>query len=216
MKKLLSLLFVIGLACLHLCAQDIIVKRDGSIIKAKVLELTETSVLYKNHANLDGPTYSLNIGNILSLTYENGEMETFDNSSTSPSVSSNLESKASSSEMSDAILLSRIADLNSKADHIKAVGKWLCYLGMAGIIVADVLIFGDNYGLAIGVGVPVMLLYMWGEMSLFNSFENSYRSQAKDLRYQLKNKGTLSFTPTIMHNNLDGGLGGGIALSLRF
>lgn len=215
MKKILSLLFVIGLACIHLCAQDIIVKKDGSIIKAKVLELTETNVIYKSYTNPDGPTYSMKIENILSLTYENGEKESFNNSSISP-VSSNPEPQASSSEMSDAILLSRIADLNSKADHIKAIGNWVGTLGILGLLVADVLIFGDNLALGLGIGVPVMVLYIFGEISLFNSFENSYRSQANSLRGQLKNKSALSFAPTIMRNNLDGGLGGGVSLSVRF
>lgn len=215
MKKILSLLFVIGLACIHLCAQDIIVKKDGSIIKAKVLELTETNVIYKSYTNPDGPTYSMKIENILSLTYENGEKESFNNSSISP-VSSNPEPPASSSEMSDAILLSRIADLESKADHIKTIGTWVGVTGILGIIVADVLIFGDNLGIALAIGVPVMLIYMWGEISLFNSFANSYTSQADKLRSQLKNKGSLSLAPSLLRNNIDRGLGSGIALSIRF
>lgn len=215
MKKILSLLFVIGLACIHLCAQDIIVKKDGSIIKAKVLELTETSVLYKNHANLDGPTYSLKIENILSLTYENGVQESFSNFTASTDVS-NSKDQTSSTDMSDAILLSRIADLESKADHIKTIGTWVGVTGILGIIVADVLIFGDNLGIALAIGVPVMLIYMWGEISLFNSFANSYTSQADKLRSQLKNKGSLSLAPSLLRNNIDRGLGSGIALSIRF
>ena len=215
MKKIILLLFVIGLAYTQLCAQDIIVKKDGSIIKAKVVELTETSVLYKNHVNIDGPTYSLKIENILSLTYENGVQETFSNFTASPNVSTPKD-QTSSTDMSDAILLSRIADLESKADHIKTIGTWVGVTGLLGIVVADVLIFGDNLGMALAIGVPVMLIYAWGEISLFNSFANSYTSQADKLRSQLKNKGSLSLAPSILRNNIDGGLGSGIALSIRF
>lgn len=214
MKNTLMLLLVIWFAG-AIYAQDIIVKKDGSIIKAKVLELTETSVLYKNHANLDGPTYSLKIENILSLTYENGVQESFSNFTASTDVS-NSKDQTSSTDMSDAILLSRIADLESKADHIKTIGTWVGVTGILGIIVADVLIFGDNLGIALAIGVPVMLIYMWGEISLFNSFANSYTSQADKLRSQLKNKGSLSLAPSLLRNNIDRGLGSGIALSIRF
>lgn len=214
MKNTLMLLLVIWFAG-AIYAQDIIVKKDGSIIKAKVLELTETSVLYKNHANLDGPTYSLKIENILSLTYENGVQESFSNFTASTDVS-NSKDQTSSTDMSDAILLSRIADLESKADHIKTIGTWVGVTGILGIIVADVLIFGDNLGIALAIGVPVMLIYMWGEISLFNSFANSYTSQADKLRSQLKNKGSLSLVPSLLRNNIDRGLGSGIALSIRF
>ena len=112
MKKVI-LLVVFGLLCVHIYAQDIIVKKDGRVIKAKVLELTETDILYKNYTKLDGRTYSTRIENVLSLTYENGQKESFGNAATN-----NDEQTAqvpSSNDVSEAIQESRVADL--EANH---------------------------------------------------------------------------------------------------
>lgn len=80
MKKL-----IIGsvLVCISLCvsAQDVIVKKDGSTILSKVLEVNETNIKYKKFSNKTGPTYTIGIENVLSVNYENGEKETFDNAS---------------------------------------------------------------------------------------------------------------------------------------
>ena len=80
MKKL-----IIGgvLVCTSLCAsaQDVIVKKDGSTILSKVLEVNETNIKYKKFSNKTGPTYTIGIENVLSVNYENGEKETFDNTS---------------------------------------------------------------------------------------------------------------------------------------
>ncbi len=76
MKKL-----IIGgvLVCTSLCAsaQDVIVKKDGSTILSKVLEVNETNIKYKKFSNKTGPTYTIGIENVLSVNYENGEKETF-------------------------------------------------------------------------------------------------------------------------------------------
>jgi len=38
-------------------AQDVIVKKDGSTILAKVLEVNTDNIKYKKHSNQNGPTY---------------------------------------------------------------------------------------------------------------------------------------------------------------
>lgn len=58
-------------------AQDIIVQKDGSIIQAKVLEVGTTEVKYKKWSNQDGPSYAIAKSNILAITYQNGEKESF-------------------------------------------------------------------------------------------------------------------------------------------
>lgn len=59
--------------------QDLIVKKDGDVIQAKVLKVGTAEVEYKKWNNQDGPLYSIEIGNILSINYENGEKEKFAN-----------------------------------------------------------------------------------------------------------------------------------------
>lgn len=76
LKKLTATLFllcVVGMAS----AQDVIVKKDQSTVMSKVLEITSTEIKYKKWNNLDGPTYSINRSEVLSINYENGEVEKF-------------------------------------------------------------------------------------------------------------------------------------------
>lgn len=60
-----------------LTAQDLLVKKDGSIIKGKVTEVGEESVKYKKADNPDGPTYSVSRSNLTAINYANGEVEKF-------------------------------------------------------------------------------------------------------------------------------------------
>jgi len=84
MKKLL-LLFAFTLGCgITVSAQDLITKKDGTDIQAKILEVTSTEVKYKKYSNLEGPTFTLLKSDILIVRYENGENEVF---SASPKAS---------------------------------------------------------------------------------------------------------------------------------
>jgi hypothetical protein len=58
-------------------SQDIIVKKDGSIIKAKITDVEEENIKYKKFENPDGPSYTVAKANIISITYANGEVEKF-------------------------------------------------------------------------------------------------------------------------------------------
>ena len=60
-------------------AQDMIVKKDGTVIQAKVTKIGTSEVEYKKWSNQDGPQYSIAISDILAINYKNGEKETFDN-----------------------------------------------------------------------------------------------------------------------------------------
>lgn len=60
-----------------LSAQDIITKNDGTDIQAKVTEVGQSQVSYKKFSNLNGPTYTISLADILMITYENGEREMY-------------------------------------------------------------------------------------------------------------------------------------------
>ena len=75
MKQLLVFLFL--LCSISVYAQDVIVKKDGSTILSKVLEVNTADVKYKKFSNLDGPTYTINKSELLSINYENGERDDF-------------------------------------------------------------------------------------------------------------------------------------------
>lgn len=76
MKNLVKIIvFITVLVYPTLKAQDMIVKKDGSIVKAKITEVTDESVKYKKADNPDGPLYTLSKENITSINYANGEVE---------------------------------------------------------------------------------------------------------------------------------------------
>lgn len=75
--KRLFILFV-TILCASLCfAQDVIVKKDGSTILARVLEVTQTSVSYKTYDNQDGPTCKIGVSELQTINYQNGSKTNF-------------------------------------------------------------------------------------------------------------------------------------------
>ena len=75
-KKLFTTLFLLCVAGTAM-AQDVIVKTDQTTVMSKVLEITSTEIKYKKWNNQDGPTYSIDRSEVLSINYENGEVEFF-------------------------------------------------------------------------------------------------------------------------------------------
>lgn len=78
MKKA-ALLFVLLCVSLMTMAQDVIVKKDGTTILSKVLEISSTEIKYKQWTNQDGPLYSINRSEVISINYQNGSVEQFSN-----------------------------------------------------------------------------------------------------------------------------------------
>ena len=58
-------------------AQDVIVKKDGSTLLSKVVEINSAEIKYRKWSNLDGPIYTLNLSEVLSINYQNGEVDKF-------------------------------------------------------------------------------------------------------------------------------------------
>ena len=59
MKKI-YFVFLMSILSQSVFSQDVIVKRDGSSIISKVLEVNTDNVKYKKYSNLNGPTYTIN------------------------------------------------------------------------------------------------------------------------------------------------------------
>ena len=57
-------------------AQDLIILRNGSIIEARITEISPTEIRYKRFDHLDGPTIVILAADVLSIRYENGRVET--------------------------------------------------------------------------------------------------------------------------------------------
>ena len=78
MKRFFIILLATLAAGLSMSAQDVITKRDGTDIAAKVLEINPSDVKYKKAENPEGPTYTMARSEILLICYENGQREVFD------------------------------------------------------------------------------------------------------------------------------------------
>ena len=60
-------------------SQDFIVKKNGSKIEVKIIEITPTVIKYKKFSQLDGPLRNIEIINVKEIQYEDGEVESFVN-----------------------------------------------------------------------------------------------------------------------------------------
>ena len=69
-------------------AQDFILKQDGSEIKAKVLEITDQQIKYKEFDFQDGPIRNISVSEVFMITYENGKKEVFNKSNETNTASS--------------------------------------------------------------------------------------------------------------------------------
>jgi len=86
-KILLVVLGIVAFSYMNVCfAQDVIVTRDAKRIDAKVTEINAENVKYKLFEHQNGPTYTLPRGDIVSIVYQNGEVETFEIKAAIPST----------------------------------------------------------------------------------------------------------------------------------
>ncbi len=78
MKKFYPLLIGVLFLATTAEAQDVIVRKDGTTVLAKVEKVGEATVEYRKWDNQEGPVYTLSIANILSINYENGMRDSFE------------------------------------------------------------------------------------------------------------------------------------------
>lgn len=76
MKRVTLLIAFIAVA-FAVKAQDIIVLRNTNEIKAKVESVGQNKIIYRKWTNLEGPTYTLEKGEIFFIKYANGEKDIF-------------------------------------------------------------------------------------------------------------------------------------------
>jgi hypothetical protein len=83
MKKIilttLTVIFTLGICF----SQDVITKKSGEDIQAKISEITTTQIKYNRFDNLKGPIYSIDKSEVLMIRYENGTKDIFTESNKS-------------------------------------------------------------------------------------------------------------------------------------
>ncbi len=75
MKQLLVFLFL--LCSMSVSAQDVIVKKDGSTVVCRVVEVTATEITYKRWSDLNGSNYVMDKSLASGINYESGRKDTF-------------------------------------------------------------------------------------------------------------------------------------------
>ncbi|MEJ8801812.1 hypothetical protein [Pontibacter sp. H249] len=86
MKQFLHAFILIIIALPSVQAQDIITKRTGEKVEAKVLEISTDEIKYKRYSNLEGPTYVVPKAEIMLIQYEDKTTEAFELTATSPAL----------------------------------------------------------------------------------------------------------------------------------
>lgn len=76
MKKTLTTLLMLSILA-SLAAQDVIFKRDGSVIDAVITERNEFDLRYRRFNYSDGPLFQVNLCDLDSIIYSNGDIEVF-------------------------------------------------------------------------------------------------------------------------------------------
>ena len=71
MKQLLAFLFL--LCTVSVSAQDVIVKKDGSTIVCRIVELTSSEITYKKWNDQNGSNYVMNRADASTINYQNGK-----------------------------------------------------------------------------------------------------------------------------------------------
>lgn len=222
MKRIL--LFLMLLSATSVFAQDVIVKKDGSTILSKVVEIGSTEVKYKKFSNQNGPTYSITKAEIQAINYENGEKDTFSDALVKQPQQqqqtifvNNYDNLLSSQKnyQKEKLLLS--------AKHWRNAAEVCGYLGVIGGLVAVVLFSVDGNYTAGGIvggsllGGGLLLDAIFAQVAN-NKEEHAYAITSstileKDLDFGNNN---LSVGVNLMNDKLRNEYALGLGLSLNF
>jgi len=80
MKKIILTTMTVILMLGICSAQDMITKKTGEDIQAKISEITPTQIKYYRFDNLNGPIYTIDKSEVLMIRYENGTKDIFNDS----------------------------------------------------------------------------------------------------------------------------------------
>ena len=153
MKKITAALLL--MVSLQATAQDLILKKNGEELKAKVIELTSTDIKYKAEDNPEGPLYNLPKAEVFKIKYLNGKSDFFGAADAKESIATIAPSTTTNSYKYDSLM--------KKYKEHRAGGFIGCIAGPLFIAAGGTMvILGINettsslQGLLIGTGAVVM------------------------------------------------------------
>ena len=92
MKNLIAFFFLFFLTT-YSFSQDVIVRKDGVKIQAKILEISSTTIKYRNFTQPDGPTRTISISLVTEIIYDDGQFEKFDEKVVQPETNTRTENE---------------------------------------------------------------------------------------------------------------------------
>ena len=165
MKKIF--LLMLFLCSMSVWAQDVIVKKDGSTVVCRIVEVTKTEVIYKKWSDLQGSNYIVNQKDLTAIHHENGTKTTFD---AAPAVPAETAPSANAQPMTDAELLKMAGvqdgtlqhEMMQKAKRLKKVG-WIVggsmfAIGGALTIAGGADLFDSDAGFLLGCSAGPILV----------------------------------------------------------
>lgn len=156
MKKIF--LLMLFLCSMSVWAQDVIVKKDGSTVVCRIVEVTKTEVIYKKWSDQQGSNYIVNQKDLTAIHHENGTKTTFN---AAPAAPTETAPSADAQPMTDAELLKMAGvqadtpqyEMMQKAKRLKKAG-WISggiMLAAGALITGCFDSFDDEiYGLTVG------------------------------------------------------------------
>jgi hypothetical protein len=122
MKQLFILLLILCSATAS--AQDVIVKKDGSTVVCRVVELNASEIIYKKWTALKGANYVINRSDASAINYEDGRKVYLSESSDNLNISRSLSSGTEQMNDKELLNLDRTSDGGAlyKYNRLKKTG----------------------------------------------------------------------------------------------
>lgn len=150
------ILFLLMLMCsVSTWAQDVIVKRDGTAVICRIINVSSLEIVYKKWTNLQGPNLVMSIADAASITYENGEKKVFENATQSSPIAPIVQNNSGQQTVSDDMLLKMYGkpeltpqEMYKKAKKLKIAG-WVTGCAMVaggGLMIVASVTFAQERG----------------------------------------------------------------------
>lgn len=187
MKHLLILLLL--LCSMSVVAQDVIVKKDGSTVVCRVIEVNATEITYKKWGDLNGSNYIMDKSLASAINYENGKKEVF--GATESLYKPNNQNDGTQA-MNDRALLEMDARVNSlkndlKMRKVRNVIRWTGGIFLAAAGVGGILNDSSHDEKSTKVQTYTGVLLCEGAAAWLITSAISHQNQIKQLKAQLQN-----------------------------
>lgn len=218
MKQLLVMLFL--LCSLGISAQDVIVKKDGSTVVCRVVNVNDTEITYKKWSDLKGSNYVMDKSLASAINYENGKNELF---STSESLYKPNNQNDGVQKLNDKALLDLDASTRKESLKVKNL-KRTAWIGGTPMLVAGGILCAltSVEKKCLIVGIPIAgagIIWTTYFLLAANSAQKKLEIQNTSLyhhQFMFKNGTTLMAGADMLRDNLTNQQAIGIGLYYNF